>query len=150
MKDFLETTFGRIILGIFVFLIWGVNAFNFSKLAGDDISTVSTVIDERSEITVPSKASYTYTNKGRDPFNQIAESPSSRVEEVILESTQYRHELILHGIFGNTAMLTINSKDPVFIKPGEFLEEGIMLKRIFTDSVHLEVGDELITLTVNE
>jgi len=150
MKDFLETTLGRILLGVIVLIIWGVNAFNFSQMANHESATVGDNVFEKEEVILPSKVNYEYTPSSRDPFMRSGISQQENRSRSQAEQTIYIPEITLNGIFGKTIMITTNGNEVVFMKAGEFLLDGIMLKRIYADSVHLEVGDDLITLTVNE
>ena len=149
MKNYLETTIGRVVLSVIVLIIWGVNAFNFSQLAKQESSTIDISSLVKKDIILPAKVYYVYKASLRDPFVRSGQVQKVDLREADVQKKKYVPEIILNGIFGKSVMLTLNGNEVVFKSLGEFLEEGIMLKRIFADSVHLEIEDDLITLTVN-
>lgn len=149
--DFLETTMGRVILGSVVLVVWGINAVNFSKLSGQDtLSSVSTeVLGE--PVTLPAVINYEYRATSRDPFYRASNQPLGISPQVEYEEpTLQLPQITLDGIFGATIMVRVDGGASRFVNTGEYLAEGILLKRIFSDSVHIEIGDQLHTLMINQ
>lgn len=154
MKDFLETTLGKIILSAVVAVIWGVNVFNFSEMTGSSetqsIQQVQNInIDE---LTIPEKVSYSYSSSARDPFrnggiqteNKTIISSQDTQEEFYVEP-----ELVLAGIFDGMAVISDNFGQSYFLENGETFKDGITVKKIVQDSVILEYKQRNLTLKLN-
>jgi hypothetical protein len=150
MKDFLETTVGRIILGAIVLIIWVVNAFNFSQMGEEDNAVVSNSNIEFMIVSNLEKMNYTYDAISRDPFSRIDVVQTAKIIQNSGEEYQNIPDIQLNGIIGTSAMITLEGSEVIIIEPGEFISEEILLKRIFTDSIHIEIGDHQLTLIINQ
>lgn len=154
MKDFLETTVGKIILGVVVAVIWGVNVFNFSEMTGNSSTqSVQQVQDiNMDELTIPEKISYSYSSTARDPFRRG--SISTPIEETAsqpeAEPVNYVDPgLVLAGIFDGMAVISDNFGQSYFLENGETFKDGILVKKIVQDSVVLEYKQRNLILKLN-
>ncbi len=155
MKDFLETTIGKIILGAIVIVVWGVNVVNFSELASsEEVPVVQQVQSiNLDELTVPEKIGYTYSPSGRDPFRmsgtpQVVQAPQPVQNRPEPEVPMPR--LILSGILDNTAVILDDRGQSYFVESGETFREGILVTAVVRDSVLLEYNDKKFTLKLND
>lgn len=147
MMQFLETTLGRIILLIVVGAIWGVNAFNFSKLANQEESAAQSRGLEFITIELPAENTYRYTVRNRDPFargnSPVLQGPRSTTE------IERMPNIRLIGIMGTTSILQIDNGETVIKEAGEVVIGDVVLETVFEDSVHLTFNDKTITIKLN-
>lgn len=154
MKEFLETTPGKLLLGALVLLIWGRNVINISELSSSDeqVAVQSVKNIDIDNLVLPAKISYEYSSSGRDPFKkpflryelptkpeQIQESK----EEVVLPN------ITLSGIMEGMALITDEQGNTVFVKAKETFMNELYVMHIWQDSVLLEYQDKKFTLKLN-
>jgi hypothetical protein len=103
------------------------------------------------EIVVLEHYSYTYTKSDRDPFN-TGDIPLEALpieiqsEPLIIEQLP---SIKLVGVMGSTSILQLDNGEIVLKKEGEQVIEGILLEKIFEDSVLITFNEELITIKLN-
>ncbi|MFV1883198.1 MAG: hypothetical protein ACMZ7B_01715 [Balneola sp.] len=154
MKDFLETTTGKIILGVVVAAIWGVNLVNFSQLSDDSVAYVASEVQriDMDALMVPANVNYAYKASARDPFRRPGTSLPVREEANIQQEKQQEFnmpELVLAGIFDGMAVISDNLGQSFFVEYGDEFKDGIKVKEIVQDSVVLEYQKRNIILKLN-
>lgn len=154
MKDFLETTLGKILLGVIVVAIWGVNVVNFSEMTNNSEAQLVQQIQEIdvNELIIPEKINYRYTASQRDPFNRIGSVPNSRqlLEEPAPTADAYiEPQLVLAGIFDGMAVIADDKGQSYFVEDGDTFKDAILVKHIVQDSVILEYKQRKLILKLN-
>lgn len=150
MIQFLETPVGKIILFVIVGLIWGMNVINFSKMEREEVAPISAGL-ELIDVEVPNNYTYTYTKSVRDPFNRGNIPIEIQTQEIQPEPiiTKQLPVIKLVGVMGSTSILQFENGETVMKKEGEVIMVGILLERVFKDSVSIQVDNESITLKIN-
>ena len=151
MIQFLETPVGKIILMVIVGLIWGLNVINFSNMAQEEqVGSISAEL-ELIDVMVPNSYTYSYTKSNRDPFirgNIPMETPPPEIQLEPIISKQLPN-IKLVGVMGSISILQLENGETVMKKEGEQIIMGILLERVYEDSVSIQVNDESITLTLH-
>jgi len=153
MKDFLETTLGRVLLGVVVATIWGVNAINFSEMRTGSSAQVAQQVEriDLDELTVPEEISYRYT-ASRDPFvsNMTRENQSQPVQAPENEQMSAEDpELALMGVFDGMAVITDGQGQSYFVQEGQRFNLDILVQGIAQDSVILQYQQRTLILKLN-
>ena len=154
MKEFLETTPGKLLLGALVLLIWGRNVINISELSsGDEQVAVQGVQNiDIDDLALPEKINYEYSSSGKDPFKKPllrqelpvkSEQVQQPEEEVVLPN------ITLSGIMEGMALITDEQGNTVFVKAKETFMNEVYVMHIWQDSVLLEYQDKKFTLKLN-
>ena len=152
MKEFLETTLGKVVLGIIVVTIWGWNVINISELGDDDQVNIQEIQSiDINDLMVPSKVLYEYKAVGRDPFKP----PTKNVAIESFKETKGTEEVILPpleltGILEGMAIITDQYGSTHFVTRNEKLLESIHIMHIWQDSVLVEYLDTKFTLKLNK
>ena len=150
MIQFLETPVGKIILMVIVGLIWGLNVINFSNMAQEQVASISAEL-ELIDVEVPNSYTYSYTKSNRDPFvrgNIPMETPPPEIQPEPIISKQLL-DIKLIGVMGSTIILQLENGETVMKKEGEQIIMGVLLERVYEDSVSIQVNEESITLTLH-
>lgn len=152
MKDFLETTIGKILLFIIVIGVWGVNFFNFSDLLKPEEEIVNRDIREISlvDLVLPTSSTYKYQASPRDPFNPNKKNIPSPVRKEIIKPEEQpfrRPQLSLTGIIGNIAVITDARGESYFVAKGDSLLNSYVLE-IIRDSVILSSRNNQFVITL--
>lgn len=153
MKEFLETTLGKILLGITVITIWGINVVNFSGMANDDtIQSIQQIQNiNLEELEIPEKKTFKYSSSSRDPFifGTIVKAPEIRSEPDVQQENYIEPQLQLTGIFDGMAVISDERGQTYFLKKGEVFKDHIEVEWIAADSVVLEYKKRIFTLKMN-
>ena len=149
MKEFLETTFGKVLLGGVVTIVWGINFINFSELSSgnDGVAIQEQVEVQLSDLVVPEKAVYQYKSNGRDPFSNSTK-PAEEVSVVEENKTKEPElpALKLTGIFDGMAAISDEAGKTYILGKGEQLNPNIRIEEIASDSVIIEFNNKKFTL----
>lgn len=154
MKEFLETTIGKIILGVVVAAVWGINFVNFSELAGQNEQIAEPSISEISleDLELPNAKIYTYWASGRDPFFSIAPVRQTSPEPVTRRNAPQQvyqpPVLFLTGIMDGLAVISSATGETHLVSKGEVFN-GVSVLEVWQDSVLLQHQKNKITLTIN-
>ena len=152
MKEFLETTAGRILLAVVVLVIWGKNAINISELGSgnDQVSVQDVQRIDVNDLVVPTKIQYEYTAVGRDPFKSPAfrEGPQITIQEE-QEEEVVLPPITLSGIMEGMAVVTDQQGNTHLLKRNDMFMNDIYVMHIWADSVLLEFKDKKFTLKLN-
>ena len=151
MIQFLETPLGKIILVIVVSLIWALNVINFSNMSQQQEAASISAELELIPIVVPKNHSYTYSKSNRDPFIrgniQVPSQPIEiQQEPLIIEQLPF---IKLMGVMGSTGILQLDNGQTVMKKAGELVIGGVVLEKVFEDSVLVTFNEEIITIKLN-
>ncbi len=151
MKEFLETTLGKVLLGGVVAIVWGINFISFSELSSGNEGVAIQKQEEvqLSDLVVPEKAVYQYKSNGRDPFSNT-KKPAKEVS-VIEENKKKELELPalkLTGIFDGMAAISDEAGKTYILGKGEKLNSEITIEEVSTDSVIIGFNKKKFTLTL--
>lgn len=140
MKDFLETTVGRILLIGIVLVIWGVNVIQFSDVLGNkeeiakqqqddiDLSNLSSLV---------SREQFTYKQANRDPFDSNTQVEKERAKEPEQIELYRRPRIAVLGVMDETIMVLDANRSIIVVKETDVFN-GITVKSITQDSVIFE------------
>ncbi len=139
MKNFLETTAGRILLVGIVLVIWGVNVVQFSDVLGNKEEVALQKQDDidLSNLSLVSREQFTYKQVNRNPFElytqpiQRQNSESNPVEPYI------RPRIAVLGVMDETIMVLDATRSIIVVKETDVFN-GITVKSITQDSVIFE------------
>ncbi|MFA5670404.1 MAG: hypothetical protein WC967_14280 [Balneolaceae bacterium] len=149
MKEFLETPVGKIILGVIVMAVWGVNMVQFSDVfQNSEKVTVQTKEEiDISTLAFIEETPFIYKSVRRDPFkNPLArEVAVTKVSSPKEQVPQPR--LILAGILDGTAILR-GEGGRMFVVKEEEEFDGILVKSITPDSVILSFQNKEFVVKV--
>ncbi len=153
MKELLETTIGKIILGLVVVTVWGINFVSFSEIAGQNEQVAKTSITEISveDLELPGAKIYTYRASGRDPFFSNTPVRERRLEPTRRNAPEevYRAPVLsLTGIMDGLAVISGATGETYLVSKGETFN-GISVLEVWQDSVLLQHQKNKITLTIN-
>lgn len=153
MKEFLETTPGKILLFIVVLGVWGVNFLNFSEIMNSSGETVNRDIREVSidDLVMPTSSTYRYRATSRDPFNpnnRVSEPEPNREQLQLQEQPFQRPQLSLTGIIGEIAVITDERGESYFVSEGDSLVNSLVMD-VTRDSVILTSRNNRFVLTLN-
>jgi type II secretory pathway component PulC len=150
MKEFFETTLGRVILGVIVAIIWGVNMISFSEMSsGGEMQTVQQVQHlDMDQLELPRNVTYSY-KAVRDPFASpnLRASANAPVTKNIQDEAEFiAPTLTLNGIFDGMAVISDEVGQSFFVEEGDVFKDDIKVKEIVQDSVILEYQESKFTL----
>lgn len=154
MKEFLGTTPGRIVLGIIVLAVWGVNVANFSEMnVGDEVRAIQQVqAINLEELVIPETVNYEYQTADRNPF--LNSQKSVNIPQLVTNRDREEERielprLQLTGVFDGMAVISDERGQTYFVKNGETFRNEIEVELIASDSVILEYKKRTFTLKMN-
>lgn len=138
MKDFLETTIGRILLIGIVLVIWGVNAVQFSDVLSNKEEVAKQQQDDidLSNLSLVSREQFTYKQANRDPFGLNTQPVRQNPEPNPVES-YIRPRIAVLGVMDETIMVLDQTRSIIVVKETDVFN-GITVKSITQDSVIFE------------
>lgn len=139
MKDFLETTVGRILLIGIVLVIWGVNAIQFSDVfnSKEEISAQTMDQIDLTSLSLVSSEEFKYKKSSRDPFGSKPDPIRQRTVELNQEAVYQRPRIAVLGVMDHTIMVIDETRSIIVVKENEEFN-GITVKSITQDSVIFE------------
>ncbi len=152
MKEFLESTLGKVVLLVLVIIIWGINAFQFSSLSeSETLRPYSTPGADSAAVTQLISSNYRYQPGAIDPFRPLegAELTSPTTTSLAGNETIYdQSEITLSGVIGETAILVLSSGERFLASEGDTISAFVVLE-ISTDSVRVVRGVQEFILKTN-
>ncbi len=139
MKDFLETTVGRVLLIGIVLVIWGVNAVQFSEVLSNKEEVAKQQQDDidLSNLSLVSREQFTYKQANRDPFELNRQPVQRQNPETNPIDPYIRPRIAVLGVMDETIMVLDATRSIIVVKETDVFN-GITVKSITQDSVIFE------------
>ncbi|XWN37313.1 MAG: hypothetical protein ROO71_00025 [Balneola sp.] len=149
MKDFLETTTGRILLVGIVLVIWGVNAVQFSDVLSNKEEVAKQQQDDidLSNLSLVSREQFAYKQAGRDPFDSNSQVEKERAKEPEQIEPYRRPRIAVLGVMDETIMVLDETRSIIVVKETDVFN-GITVKSITQDSVIFEHENKSFVIKV--
>jgi|TARA_R110001599_G_scaffold150929_3_gene335329 nitrogen fixation-related uncharacterized protein len=139
MKDFLETTVGRILLIGIVVVIWGVNVVQFSDVLGNKEEVALQQQDDidLSNLSLVNREQFVYKQANRDPFEFYPQPVRRQNPETNPVESYIRPRIAVLGVMDETIMVLDATRSIIVVKETDVFN-GITVKSITQDSVIFE------------